>query len=329
MSIPAKTHARPVAILALIGASACWGLSFPIMHALSVAQSNLLPGVSSWFITSWCLTLRFLIAALLVGTWYLWRGQLRGWTRLEIAQAVGLGIFTACGMLLQMDGLSYTSASSSAFITQSYCFFLPVFVALRDRRLPCWPLALGCVLVVIGIGILSGVDVRNMVLGRGEWETLAAAVFFSAQILWTERPHYASNHVGRVSALAFTITGALLIPIVASTAPSASALIEVYSSGPLLSCLAMLTLMCTLTGMVLMFTFQRHVGALGAAVIYCTEPLFASGLAFVLPVLLSGLLGISYANEHMTTSLLIGGLLVIAANLIVQIKPAVKKSNPA
>ena len=126
MSIPAKIHARPAAILALIVASACWGLSFPIMHALSVAQSNLLPGVSSWFISSWCLTLRFLIAALLVGTWYLWRGQLRGWTRLEIAQAVGLGIFTACGMLLQMDGLSYTSASSSAFITQSYCFFLHI-----------------------------------------------------------------------------------------------------------------------------------------------------------------------------------------------------------
>ena len=329
MSIPAKIPARPVAILALVIASACWGLSFPIMHALSAAQSHLLPGVSSWFISSWCLTLRFFIAALMVGTWYLWRGQLRGWTRLEIAQAVGLGIFTACGMLLQMDGLSYTSASSSAFITQSYCFILPVFFAFRDRRLPFWPVTLGCVMVLFGIGILSGVDLRNMVLGRGEWETLGAAVFFSAQILWTERPHYVSNHMGRVSALAFTITGALLIPIVVLTEPSASALLTVYSSGPLIVCLAVLTLICTLAGMVLMFTFQRSVGALSAAVIYCTEPLFASGLAFVLPALLSSFLGISYANEQMTESLLIGGLLVIAANLVVQIKPAVKPNNPA
>lgn len=321
--------ARSTAILALLIASACWGLSFPVMHALSAAQANLLPGVSSWFISSWCLTLRFCIAALVVGTWYLWRGQLRGWTRMEIAQAVGLGIFTACGMLLQMDGLSYTSASSSAFITQSYCFFLPVIVALRDRRLPRWPVTLGCVLVLIGIGILSGVDLRNMVLGRGEWETLAAAVFFSAQILWTERPHYASNHVGRVSALAFAITGALLIPIVALTAPSVSALLTVYASGPLIVCLAVLTLLSTLTGMVLMFAFQRSVGALSAAVIYCTEPLFASGLAFVLPALLSSFLGISYANEKITESLLIGGVLVIAANLVVLIKPAEKQSKPA
>ncbi len=328
MSIPAKIPARPAAILALLIASACWGLSFPVMEALLAAQSKLLPGVSSWFLSSWCLTLRFSTAALMVGTWYLWQGQLRGWTRQEIAQAVGLGIFTACGMLLQMDGLSYTSASSSAFITQSYCFFLPVFFALRDRRLPRWPVMLGCVLVLIGVGILSGVDLRKMVLGRGEWETLGAAAFFSAQILWAERPCYASNHVGRVSALAFTITGALLIPIVAVTAPSASALLTVYDSGPLLLCLAVLTLMCTLTGMVLMFTFQRRVRALSAAVIYCTEPLFASGLAFVLPALLSSFLGISYANEKMTESLLIGGLLVIAANLVVLIKPEVKPSNP-
>ena len=168
-----------------------------------------------------------------------------------------------------------------------------------------------------------------MVLGRGEWETLAAAVFFSAQILWTERPHYASNHVGRVSALAFAITGALLIPIVALTAPSASALLTAYASGPLIVCLAVLTLLSTLTGMVLMFAFQRSVGALSAAVIYCTEPLFASGLAFVLPALLSSFLGISYANEQMTESLLIGGVLVIAANLVVLIKPAEKQSKHA
>ena len=243
---------------------------------------------------------------------------------MEVSQAVGLGAFTAIGMLLQMDGLSYTSASVSAFITQGYCFFIPVFFALRDRRLPRWPAALGCTLVLIGVGKLSGVDLQNMALGRGEYETLAAALFFTAQILWVERPQYASNHMGRVCALAFTITGACLIPIVAVTAPSASALTIAYSSGPLLLCLAILTIICTLTGMILQFTFQRGVGAVGAAVIYCTEPLFASGLAFVLPVLLSGLLGISYANEQMTTNLLIGGLLVIAANLIVQIKPAEK-----
>ena len=321
------TPARPIAILALLGACACWGLSFPVMHALSKAQSALIPELSTWFISSWCLTLRFLIAAIIVGAWYLWRGQLRGWTRMEVSQATGLGVFTALGMLLQMDGLSYTIASVSSFITQGYCFFIPVFFALRDRRLPRWPAALGCTLVLIGVGVLSGVDPRNMSLGRGECETLMAALFFTAQILWAERPQYASNHMGRVSALAFTITGALLIPIVAVTAPSASALITVYSSGSLLLCLAMLTIICTLVGMVLMFTFQRGVGAIGAAVIYCTEPLFASGMAFVLPALLSGILGIRYANEEMTKSLLIGGLLVIAANLIVQIKPAVKSSN--
>jgi drug/metabolite transporter (DMT)-like permease len=316
----ADPAARSTAILALVGAAVCWGLSFPLMKGLSAAQAEMIPGLSSWFISSWCLALRFLAAALMVAAWCAWRGTLRGWTRAEVSQAVGLGIFTGAGMLLQMDGLSYTAASTSAFITQGYCVFLPLFLALRDRRRPAWPVTAGCLLVLLGVGVLAEVDVRDISLGRGELETLGASLVFTAQILWVERPAYVDNHMGRVSGLSFLVTGLLYLPVVAMTAPSAAALVDVYAGWPALVCLVVLTLVSTLAGMVLMFTYQRGIGAVPAAIIYSSEPLFASGFSFVLPGVLSLWFGIAYANEQLTSNLLIGGALVLAANLIVQIR---------
>lgn len=315
-----STPSRSTAILALLGACLCWGLSFPLARAINLDQAVHIPGAESWFISSWCLTLRFLSAGLLVACWCAWRRELRGWTRAELTQAGGLGVFTAAGMLLQMDGSAYISASTSAFITQGYCVFIPLFFALRDRRLPRWPVMLGCGLVLIGVGVLAGVDLRAFSLGRGELETLAAALCFTAQILWVERPAFVANHMGRVSALAFILTGLIYLPLVAATAPTAHALIDAYASWPAFAALAALTVVCTLGGMVLMFTCQRGVDATTAAIIYCTEPLFASAFAFVLPGVLAAGLGIDYANEEMTVNLLIGGALVIVANLVVQIK---------
>jgi hypothetical protein len=39
-------------------------------------------------------------------------------------------------MLLQTDGLRFTAASTSAFLTQFYAILIPVYVALRSRRNP-------------------------------------------------------------------------------------------------------------------------------------------------------------------------------------------------
>ena len=118
----------------LLLATVFWGVSFPTMKALGMVQERLLPGANSWFVTSLAITLRFGAAALLMSIWS-WR-TLREMTRLEVWQGLGLGVFGGVGLLFQMDGLAYTSASTSAFLTQCYCLILPIFVAVRDRR---WP----------------------------------------------------------------------------------------------------------------------------------------------------------------------------------------------
>jgi len=316
---------RTIAVFALIGACICWAISFPVMKGLAQIQQGTAPD-ASWFISSWALTLRFLFAAAIVAWWC--RHLMRDITRAEWSQALGLGVFTASGMLFQMDGLSYTSASTSAFITQGYCIFLPLTVAIMTRQFPSFHVLLSAVMVMAGVAILAQLDFNELHLGRGELETLIASLIFTAQILWVDRPAYARNNMGRVSVVAFTTTGLLLLPVVFFTMPSLSHLASVYASAPAIGCLLMLVFISTLGGMLLMFFFQRRVGAVPAGIIYSSEPVFASLFAFFIPALLSAWSGIAYANEELTRNLIVGGSLVLAANLVVQLKPPAQTTLP-
>ena len=75
-----------------------------------------------------------------------------------------------------------------------------------------------------------------------------------------------------------------------------------------------------------MNTYQRYVSSTEAGLIYTTEPVFAACYALVLPSLIASLIGHPYANEALTIKLIIGGSLIIVANLIVIL--AMKKREP-
>src|SRR3989454_9425284 len=104
---------RLKALRMLVVASAFWGLSFPTTKALAVSQQELLPASSSWFVAALCGVYRFAIATFVLLV--LSARSLTQLTRLELQQGLGLGLFGGAGIFLQVDGLAYTSASSSAF----------------------------------------------------------------------------------------------------------------------------------------------------------------------------------------------------------------------
>src|SRR5438445_3349134 len=95
-------------------ASVFWGLSFPATKALALAQRTLLPASDSWFIASLLIVYRFALATLVM--LLLSARTLKALTRLELEQGLGLGLFGGAGILLQVDGLAYTPASTSAFL---------------------------------------------------------------------------------------------------------------------------------------------------------------------------------------------------------------------
>ena len=134
----------------LLLATFFWGISFPVMKALGMLQQNLLAHDNTWFAAASAVTVRFGLAALIAAIWaFPTLTQLR-W--LEVWQGLGLGTCAGLGMLLQVDGLSYTSASASAFLTQCCCLFLPWMAALRDRRWPSGLVLLCSALAAAGVG---------------------------------------------------------------------------------------------------------------------------------------------------------------------------------
>ena len=43
-------------------------------------------------------------------------------------------------------------------------------------------LVVSCLMVILGVAVLAGVDWQLMKLGRGEWETLLGSLLFTGQI---------------------------------------------------------------------------------------------------------------------------------------------------
>lgn len=299
-----------------------WGLSFPIMKSLALVQQQLVPGISTWFSSSLIVIGRFLFAAVLVGLVCL--PTIKKLTRLEISQGVGLGIFGSLGLIFQMDGLNYTHASTSAFLTQAYVAILPFVAAIRERRPPSSRVLICTGLMVVGIAILNRTDPRDLKLGRGELETLLGSLFFTGQILWLERPVYARNNVNHFSFVMFLVTAAAAAPLAFATMNEPADFMRAFASPSAALLIAALVLFCTLTAYLMMNRWQPHVTATEAGLLYCIEPVFASLFALFLPSLISSAVNISYANESLTWSLLTGGAIILGANVLLQLKPPAK-----
>jgi len=310
---------RTQAVLMLVLATFFWGISFPVIKALGLVHERIMPGAGTWFITAMNLAPRFLLATvvliLLAG-----RGVLDV-TRRELKQGLALGLFAAAGMLFQSDGLQFTEASTSAFLTQFYAIMIPVYLALRTRRNPGAHVWLCCVLVLAGVAILGRFDWRELRFGRGEWETLLSSVFFMGQILWLERTEFRGNRPEKITLVMFAVEATIFVALAGATAPSAAALFTPFASPSWLGLTLTLTLVCTVGAFTLMNTWQPRITATEAGLIYCVEPIFGSLLALVLPGLFSAWTGIAYANETATWTLLVGGGLITAANLILQLRP--------
>lgn len=313
------------ALLMLLLTNFLWGFSFPLLKAIALQHERLVPGSGNWFVTAMSLAPRFLLGAafMLAVSW----GQLRHATAAERRQGLLLGCAAALGMLFQIDGLQTISASTSAFLTQFYAIMIPVLVAVRARRLPAPAVWAACALVLAGVAILGQFDFRAFRLGRGEAETLLSSVFFMWQIFLLEDKAYAGNRVLPVTTLMFATEAVVFSALALATAPTPGAVLVPWTSPPWLVCTLLLTALCTVGAFVLMNRFQPAITATEAGLLYCTEPIFTSALALFLPALLASWGGFSYPNETLTWRLLLGGGLITAANLLLQLRPPPKPAT--
>ncbi len=311
--VPAKN--MPVFLLIL--ACALWAVSFPLVKALHLEQTARLPGVSSLFLASWMQMARVGLGAVILLPFLIGRNRP---TALEIRQAMILALWGGIGMWLQADALAYTDASTSAFLTQAYCIFLPLWACMKSRQKPAGRVVMATLMVLTGGAILAGLRMDHFKLGRGEIETIGAAFLFTFQILALENPRYEKNRGLPVTFVMFLGIAILLAPFTLISAPDIAACVTAGASLPAFVIIGSLALFCSVGAYLLMNIWQPRVSATEAGLIYTTEPVFTAIFVLFLPAMLGAFIHGIYPNETMTTTPLIGGSLILAANVLMQWK---------
>ncbi len=192
-----------IAVAALVGVNALWGMSFPIMKALNeVISQVVLPGVDSktWSIStqlsssSLMIGVRFLIASLLLLT-LLSRLAIKA-TRTEWTAGIWIGIVFCVGLILQVIGLATIPASRSGFLTSLTAVYTPILASIIYRKSPSINVWIGAILALLGVLVLSGVfhgaspeqstapmSQERVPLNWGDVWTTLGSVFFSVQVL--------------------------------------------------------------------------------------------------------------------------------------------------
>ncbi len=302
----------------LIGATVLWGLSFPLLRGLELAQRANAPQVSDSALVCAGTAMRFGLATLFLLAVY--GRELRRVDWREWSQAVGLSFFCGAGLYLQTLGLAWTDASVAAFLTQLYTLIVPLIVAVRDRRFPSLRVIIACVLVLAGAAMLSPGLWAHFILGPGEIVILLSAGSLASQIVWVERPLYVENRPGVVTLIMFAIMTGFFVAGYFGTVGLAHAgqfAGQLFGTPALRELMLALVLLCTVFNFLIMNAWQRCVSATEAGLIYCIEPVIATLLSSFLPGWISHLAGISYADETLTWSLFAGGALIVAATVLV------------
>jgi len=184
---------------------------------------------------------------------------------------------------------------------------------------------MACALVLAGVAIL----------GRFDWRTLQFWAGSSGRRCWVRSSSWdrscgwkgwnlPGNRPGKITLVMFATEAVVFTGLVLATAPSLAAIAVPFTSPAWLLFTLTLTFFCTIGAFTIMNTYQPRITATEAGLIYCIEPVFGSLLALFLPGLFSIWAGIAYGNETATWTLLLGGGLITAANLLIQFKPAAK-----
>lgn len=308
-------RARLLLVVACVG----WGAGFPLMKAVLQAEQEATGAGGTW-ITAQHQLVRYVggLALLAALAWWSTRRLPR---RGEWAQGVVCGTAAALGMQLQIEALTLAPASTVGFITQFYVLVIPLVMALRARRLPGVSVIASALLALAGVAILSGISPGDLRPGTGELMVLVSSLIFTVQILALEAPRWAANDGLQTSVAMFTVMAVLTLPLVALSGPGLGGVAIALAAPGAAVLTAVIVVACTCMPYAIMNCVQRDVSSTEAGIIYCSEALCAAVASLVLPGLVSGMLGITYPDEMATITMLVGGGLVIAGAVLVQLAP--------
>ncbi|MBX3751024.1 MAG: EamA family transporter [Opitutaceae bacterium] len=315
---PTASARHRAALVALSVATVSSNVGFVLFKSSVLAHQQYAVGESSWFVAAHDLAPRFLLGVVLLAL--LFGGRVLQLTRTEWRQAAFMAVTSFVGCMLQLDGLQYTSAATTSFLTQFYVVLIPLWWALLHRERPDWRVPVACVLVLAGVAIIARVDWRTFTIGRGEAEVLLGAVCFSFLLVSLNWPAFAGNRAERTSAGMFLLEGLLFAAVSMLVCREPANLVAPFAAPGWVTLMVASTIFGTIGPFVMLNHWQRFITATEAGVLYSFGPVIATLSEVFLPALISGWVGITYANQPLTLTLVTGGALIIAANGLLQLR---------
>ena len=217
------------------------------------------------------LALRFFIAALFVRVWFY--QELKSIPPATWAAGSIIGFFLSAGNFFQTAGLGFTTASKSAFFTSTVVIYVPmiaVFLARERLRLSS---ILAVIIVTIGLFLLTSPQGQGF--NWGDFLTIFCAIAFAFQLVFVQMLSKKFD-VKQLVYVELLINFILAIPLV-------FIFDQVFLASEWKLWLSLLSLSVIASSLVffLQLRYQKETTATKAAIIYCLEPLFASGIAYL------------------------------------------------
>jgi drug/metabolite transporter (DMT)-like permease len=248
-----------------------WGVTFPMVKtSLDYASPFVF------------ITIRFVLAALLVGVLFSRRISLK--ERGVIGAGVLIGVFLFLGYAFQTMGLKITAASKSAFITGLFVIMVPPLSYLILKEKPRIFSILGLVLAICGLYLMT--RPKGSEFNTGDLLTFFCAISFSLQVIfvhiYTKKYDFAT-----LTFVQILVTTLLSIPSIFLF----DKIRLVYHPYLLFSILVCAVLATTLA-IIIQNRMQKDTTAVKASLIYAMEPVFAAVFSFLLLGEVLGWLGV-------------------------------------
>lgn len=213
-----------------------------------------------------------------------------------------LGAILYIAFALQTVGLEYTTPSKNAFLTAVNVVIVPLIAYLIYKRKIDRYEAAGSVIAIVGIGFLSLQD--SLAVNIGDLLSLACAVAFAFDIFYT------NLFVKKEDAIALTIVQFMSAAFISVAFVLIRGEVPVTVEREALYAIIYLAVFSTTLAYLFQNLAHQYTTATKAAIILSLESFFG----MVLSVL--------FLQEALTGRMVIGAVLIMAAILIAEVKPA-------
>ncbi|MDQ7997505.1 MAG: DMT family transporter [Luteibacter sp.] len=284
-----------LATIGLLSVTAIWGSTFVLIKDV----------VGRMAVVDF-LAVRFLLAAIVMLVLFarpVWRLG-----RAERRRGLALGVLYGFAQWLQTEGLALTSPSVSGFVTGMYVVLTPILaLVLFRQRMPLstW---LAVVLATAGLGVLA---LNGFQIDIGVLLTLASAALYALHIVGLGHWSKPGDAFGMSAVQMVGIAAVCLLATLPHHSPS------LPPDGKAWIAVLYMALVAGAFAMLVQTWAQAHMPATRAAIVMTTEPVFAAGFAVLLGV------------DALTTRMVVGGTMVLAAMYLVELAPRFRRRRPA